>query len=272
MILINNDIYEVSKFPNGEMKMPKINLTEDQINIVWKYEGEEELVTLYFIKKHLEEMIFEKNKKCKIDLTIPYLPYSRMDRVKSKEEVFTLKYICEFINSLMFNKVCIFEPHSDVSLALLNRCEKKDLTKLLFEEYSKEYSINDLVVCFPDAGAQKRYDELNKKGYKTVVGFKKRNWETGRIESLDLLGDDVNNKIVYILDDLCSFGGTFMLTASKLKELGAKKIILVVTHCEKNILLGEITKNNIIDKVICTNSIINKNDVLNDKFLVQEVI
>lgn len=43
-----------------------------------------------------------------------------MDRVKNKDEVFTLKYFCEFINSLEFDEVTVVDPHSSVSRALLN--------------------------------------------------------------------------------------------------------------------------------------------------------
>lgn len=43
-----------------------------------------------------------------------------MDRVKNPDEVFTLKYFCEFINDLKFDVVYVNDPHSDVSMALLN--------------------------------------------------------------------------------------------------------------------------------------------------------
>ena len=41
----------------------------------------------------------------------------------------------------------------------------------------------------------------------------------------------------------------------KLKELGAKNIILYVTHCESTILEGEVLTCGLIDKVYTTNSL-----------------
>ena len=58
-----------------------------------------------------------------------------------------------------------------------------------------------------------------------------------------------------IIDDICSYGGTFYYSAKKLKELGADKIYLYVTHCENNILNGELLKDNLIEKVFTTESI-----------------
>ena len=61
-----------------------------------------------------------------------------------------------------------------------------------------------------------------------------------------------------IVDDLCSKGGTFILTASKLREMGATEIYLVVTHCEDTIFSGDILKTDLIKKVYTTNSILSK--------------
>ena len=49
------------------------------------------------------------------------------------------------------------------------------------------------------------------------------------------------------------------MTAEKLKEIGAKDIYLVVTHCEDTIFDGDILKTDLIKKVYTTDSILSKN-------------
>ena len=49
-----------------------------------------------------------------------------------------------------------------------------------------------------------------------------------------------------------------MLTAKKLKEMGAKDIYLVVTHCEDTIFEGDILKTDLIKNVFTTDSILTK--------------
>ena len=60
-------------------------------------------------------------------------------------------------------------------------------------------------------------------------------------------------KSVIIRDDICSYGGTFVAAAKELRARGVESITLVVTHCENNILKGEVF--DYIDKVITTDSI-----------------
>ena len=49
-----------------------------------------------------------------------------------------------------------------------------------------------------------------------------------------------------------------MLTGSRLRDMGASEIYLVVTHCEDTIFKGDILKTDLIKKVYTTDSILNK--------------
>lgn len=53
-------------------------------------------------------------------------------------------------------------------------------------------------------------------------------------------------------------GGRFLHSARKLKELGANKIYLYITHCENTILEGELLTSGLIEKVYTTDSIFTK--------------
>jgi ribose-phosphate pyrophosphokinase len=115
-----------------------------------------------------------------------------------------------------------------------------------------------VTMFYPDEGAMKRYSGLVNLPY--AFGIKKRNWETGKIEGLDVAGavDQITGKDILIVDDICSRGGTFYHSAKKLKELGAKDIYLYVSHCENTILEGELLDGDLIKKVFTTDSIFTK--------------
>ena len=104
----------------------------------------------------------------------------------------------------------------------------------------------------------KRYSGLVNEPY--AFGIKKRNWETGTIEGLDVAGavDLIKGKDILIVDDICSRGGTFLHSAKKLKELGANDIYLYVSHCENTILEGDLLNGDLIKKVYTTDSIFTK--------------
>ncbi len=269
MIKVNDEIVKIEHFPDGT---PKINVNvlmieekpydgSNWIDIDWFYESDNELFYLFLIKKHLEENFVNV---C-YGLHMPYIPNARMDRVKNDDEVFTLKYFCDFINSLNFDCIWILDPHSYVSAALLNNVVVEtpegyvlQAIKQLGEGQPDMNSTDDWMLFYPDEGAMKRYS--TNLPYKYAFGIKKRNWETGKIEGLDVAGcvDKIKDKIILIVDDICSRGGTFYHSAKKLKELGAKEIYLYITHCENTIFEGELLTSGLIEKVYTTNSIFTK--------------
>jgi ribose-phosphate pyrophosphokinase len=109
-------------------------------------------------------------------------------------------------------------------------------------------------IFFPDAGAHKRYSKMFSSN---VFGIKDREFETGKILSYEVSGEIKDGSTVFIVDDLCSKGGTFILAANKLKELGAKRVILITAHCENTIKEGEVLKvGSPIDWMVTTDSIL----------------
>lgn len=243
MIRIGDKVIDQLSYPDGALniKIPEV----DNLLVSWHYQNDSELFTLICLRKHF--------KNYPMALYMPYCPHARMDRVKSHEDCFTLKYFCEVINSLEFSEVYIEDPHSNVAPALLNNCITVQPYSHL-ENVLTKIDNEDIVMCYPDEGAMKRYSGLVEKPY--CFGIKKRDWETGEIQGLDLMnGEIVKDKDVLIVDDICSRGGTFVHTAKALKDAGAANVYLYVTHCERTIFNGEVFSSGLIEKVFTTNSI-----------------
>ena len=253
MIKLNGKIIEQNNFPDGTLLM-KCDPNKHAVStITWQYESDAELFALYSLKRHLDCIAPGWNSY----LYLPYIPNARQDRVKTNEDIFTLKYFAEIINSLKFKKVYSIDPHSSVSEALINNIEVVS-PKFFIDQTLININVDDILMFYPDEGAMKRYSGLVSKPY--AFGIKKRNWETGKIEGLDVAGavNQIAGKDILIVDDICSRGGTFYHSAKKLKELGANKIYLYVTHCENTILEGDLLTSGLIEKVYTTNSIFTK--------------
>ena len=128
------------------------------------------------------------------------------------------------------------------------------------EELLQNFNISEenLYIVYTDAGAAKRYGKQIEFD-KVLTASKERDFKTGYIKNLDIIGTTQSKEFkAIIVDDLCSKGGTFILTASKLREMGATEIYLVVTHCEDTIFSGDILKTDLIKKVYTTNSILSR--------------
>ncbi len=258
MIEINGKQIETGYFPDGTLlvkeEVPKIYDENRRVDILWKFENNEEIVTLMYLTRHLQS-----NGVSDVHLNMPYIPNARQDRVKTAEDIFTLKYFAELINLLNFKSVTVLDPHSYVSEALINNVIIKT-PKLYIEQVMKKINDENLILFYPDEGAMKRYSGMIDKPY--AFGIKKRDWKTGKIQGLDAAGatELIKDNSVLIVDDICSRGGTFYFSAQKLKELGAENIYLYISHCENTILSGDILDSGMIKKVFTTDSIFTKQD------------
>ena len=260
MFHVNGERIEQHHFGAGELdlKLKPIHDTP-QINIMWRYEGDDEIFTLACIRH------FYADKKCV--LTMPYLPHARQDRIKTENDVFTLQIFAAMINSLAFEKVYVWDAHSNVGLALINRCYNMDPAVFIQKAIENlGYSKDSLCLFFPDEGAQKRYGEMFP-DYNQAFGIKKRNWETRKIEGYMIVGqENVDGRHVLIIDDICSYGGTFSAAAEELLRANAEGVSLYVTHCEESINKGRLFPSGLIDHVFTTDSLV-RSDECEDKLV-----
>ncbi len=234
-----------------------------EYTIDWLYDGDQECIMLWYLVHHIRE---NTGADTPIYLWMPYIPNARMDRVKSSDEVFTLKWFAEFINSMNFTKVTVHDPHSNVATALIDRVETvpvHDSIQAALDIVNGKLGQN-VLLCYPDEGSAKRYSDVM--GMEYVFCIKHRDWRTGKIECLELTSPEkVNGRNVLIVDDICSRGGTFTFTSKALKEAGAGNIFLYVTHCEDTILKGSVLTDGLVSKVFTTRSIFRGN---NEKIII----
>ena len=269
MISVNGVIVEQKHFPDGTQRL--LDFQEQRgikvTTIVWQYENDEELVTLYFIVNHIKNNWINRD----VNLYMPYVPNARMDRTKSSNEMFTLKHFCKLINDMDFTQVRVFDPHSYVSEALINRIVIERPDYIIGRVFAKiALKSRTTAVYFPDDGAMKRYsDSFTNYMGKMFFGKKKRDWETGKILGLEIYNangdlateDDIKGQHILMVDDIMSYGGTLAYSADKLKELGAVEINAYVSHCEKSVLDRENgtfikrLENETVKKLYTTNSI-----------------
>ena len=249
MIWVNGKEIAQEHFSAGELKIKLWPSNKSRIDLVWHYENDAELFTVACIREYYA------TQDC--ILYLPYLPSARMDRVKNPEDVFTLRTFARIINSMNFERVYVWDAHSNVGPALIDRCVDVPAQNYIEEAIKKlSYAKGNLCLFFPDEGAQKRYGTMFP-DYPQAFGIKKRNWETQRIEGYMIVGEEnIKDKYVLIIDDICSYGNTFVKAAKAIEAAGAIDISLYITHCEDVISKGDIFKKDIFENVFTTNSLV----------------
>lgn len=287
MLYLNGFPVNVKQFPNGESFADVASsIVKSNKNVIkMHFQNDEDILFLQFLKDFVDELA----PKSEVILNMPYIPYSRMDR-KEESRLFTLKSFVKMINRMNFSCVHVMEPHSEVSVALLDRVKVENksiaITKnvlmnilglkgsdwlkpnYVYSKNPEDFTLEGLYdrakekniyLVYPDAGASKRYSkQIDYPNY--ITCSKKRDFNSGNINYLHINEEDYKDvvcDIAIIVDDLCSKGGTFVGAADELRRVfpNIKEIYLVVTHCENNILNGVIPKGEDITKVYTTNSI-----------------
>lgn len=166
------------------------------------------------------------------DIVIPCLLGQRADRRFKPNQAFDLKIIADFINSCNFSRVGIFDPHSDVSLALINNSFKLSPREYIFKSIDcmrTMFSLHDpMTLVSPDAGAYKKVYELAEDLGLPLVGALKHRDLDGNIDLR--FNTPVAGRHCLIVDDLADGGYTFHLLAESLKQRGAKTVCLYVSH------------------------------------------
>lgn len=265
MLYINKQLVEFITFPNNERRLDlqKEILDKKQgiVNdVYWHYENDESIFELFL----LDDAIHSLGQL--YHLYIGYMPYSRMDRVQNPGTAFSLDVLTRMIMTMTKARlaVCILDPHSSVTLAKLNEYKPGHAGEIKYSlardviEYTNLNPENAWFV-FPDKGAAKRY---NYEAYPNVIICEKvRNFATGKIEGIKAhihkeTKRPKEDAPIIIIDDLCSYGGTFVGAIKAVEnDLGikSKNNWLIVTHAEEAMTKGSVPET--FNKVFCTGSI-----------------
>ena len=165
-----------------------------------------------------------------MELFIPYFPAARQDRVMIKGEPLSVKVYADIINAMQFDKVFVFDAHSEVTPALVNNCEV--IPNHTFIEAVVKAIGNDVKLISPDGGTLKKIYKVSEflGGVEVVECSKSRDVKTGRLSGFKVYNDDLQGAECLIVDDICDGGGTFVGLAEELKNKNAGKLYLAVSH------------------------------------------
>lgn len=226
-----NEEYRAWKFPGGELhiKIKHKPHQESFQNVLIKtsIESSDDLLLLCLTIDALKNV----NKHALIDVFIGYMAYQQADRRFNEYECFSLKTICNILNSLDVNQFFVFDPHSDVTPALLNNCvviDNREFIGHIIKDLNEKG--RSITILSPDAGAYKKIFKLADN-----IGFKGRiecanKYRNGLDLEVRLSCDDFNGSDVMIIDDICVGGRTFIQLADALSNKNVGHLYLAVSH------------------------------------------
>lgn len=243
--------YSKRKYPDGQQDI-FIDATTDiskPICIDSRFNSFNDLELIICATKALRNLGSEN-----INLYIPYLLGARSDRKFSDGGTsYLVQVVAPIINSLQFKKVWCLDAHSYVAAACVNSLENIPnidfVTKILANK-------SNFHLVAPDKGAQDKVMNIAKAiGHDEIITCTKvREISTGKIKSVDV-GHfcSAKGRDLYIVDDICDGGRTFIEVANKLKDFEPGCMHLIVTHGIFSNGFDELKKY--FKTIYCTNSI-----------------
>jgi len=218
--------------PHIKIDMASINglNRNEPLKVISRIANANDLLLVLFAKNTLDYLEFRH-----IELNISYLMAARMDRVMLDGEPFSLKVIAGILNQASFKKVSIFDPHSEVTTALVDHSysiPNHQFVKDALDDYFSKNGKTNFCLVSPDAGALKKIHKLAQflQVEAVVECMKERDLKTGALTNFKTTTTDLSGQTCFIVDDICDGGGTFAGTAKMLKEKGASKVVLIVSH------------------------------------------
>lgn len=212
----NSDIdYNIFKFPDGEIQISlgEFSHKEDYINVKCRITNAEEL----FIVCQVCD-ILSRHEVC-YTLDIYYLMSMRMDRVMDFNRPFTLKIVMDILWHYDASCIRILEPHSEVFTRLNPHAEQ-----LFIGIQGLPDNLENYQIVYPDKGASERYSFHYSMNLPIIQCSKERDINTGKIISIKIDNpQDIKDKPLLIIDDLCDGGGTFCGIAEAFKKIGISK-------------------------------------------------
>ncbi|MEP7231147.1 MAG: ribose-phosphate pyrophosphokinase-like domain-containing protein [Ginsengibacter sp.] len=212
---------QIILFPDNQ---PHVNIQDikdaEEVKVICSITSSVKMIQLLQTANALDNLFAKK----KI-LAIPYLMGARFDRLMQHGDSIDLKVVANLINTCGFEKVYLFDVHSDVATMLIDHTVSIT-NKQMVEEYTKP---NAVLIC-PDAGAAKKmgkYFDWNKNLKDLVYCSKNRDVSTGNLTLEVLEPEECTDRNCVIIDDICDGGATFLAIAEKIKPA---HLTLIVTH------------------------------------------
>lgn len=244
---------EISKFPNGEIR-------------VWVKEPkiEKEVILVQSLSTPTNDHLIEFCLICDalrrggatdITAVIPWMGYSKQDKVFRSGEPLSAKVIAQIIQVGHVSKIITFDLHNKATLGFFE-IPVMDLTaKPLLIEYFRKGVGESTVVVAPDAGAVKASNAFaTELGVPIVYMDKKRDLVTGEVSVLGM-SRSVEGADVIIVDDNVFTGSTLLETAKELKKSGAKSIRVGLTHHLYVSGVQDKLDNSEIDEIVVTDTV-----------------
>ncbi len=241
---------EIDKFPDGDKYVRILDDVGDEVTVVQSSYSpqDEKLIELLLFGDALKEKGVEK-----LNAIIPYMAYSRQDRVVEEGEPVSIRAVANMLNNY-FDEYYFFDLHNPKTTRFFNDAENLIPIKSLSNYFN---DLNDPLIIAPDKGAIKRAEKLANQLNAEYDYLDKHRISPTEVE-MSVHEMNVSGNEVIIFDDIISTGGTMSEAVKLLEEQGADSIHATCTHAFLMEDASKKIKDSGAKEIVATNTIPHK--------------
>ena len=191
----------------------------------------------------------------RITAVVPYFGYARQDRKDQPRVPITAKLVANLLTVAGANRVLTMDLHAGQIQGFFDIPVDNLFAVGVFIDYISKNKLKDIVVVSPDVGGIKVARAYAKRLSAGLAIIDKRRDSPEKTEVMHILGE-VEDKNVFIVDDLISTGSSLIEAAEALKKAKAKSIQAAISH---GVLSGPAIKRidscKSLEKLLITDSI-----------------
>lgn len=245
---------EISKFNDGEIFI-KIKESVRKKTCYFIHDSsmppQDWIVSLGLINDAL--MRSSAGKICNV---LPYLKYSRQDRMVDPRTPISSSFVSVIINNNAYRVITTDLHNPAIQGSYKIPFDSLKAYPVIINHLKKNYPefLENAVLVAPDVGSAMRVESYAKRlNLPVAIAYKKRE-QAGIVSDMTIIGN-VEGKNIILVDDMIDTGGTLCKAAEILKQRGARKIWATATHGIFSKDAKQKFENSCFEKIFVTDSI-----------------
>ena len=250
----------IKKFPDKEIFVEiKENVRGEDVFVIQS--------TSFPANDHVMELLItidalKRGSAKRIAAIVPYYGYARQDRKSGPRTPISAKLLANLISIAGANRALMVDLHAGQIQGFFDiPTDNLFAAPVFISDIKKKFKSENTIIVSPDVGGVVRARAIAKRVDCDLAIIDKRGERASVSEVMNIIGE-VKDKDCILIDDICDTAGTLTNAALALKNDKAKSVYAYITHGVLSDPAIERIENSPIDKMIITDSILARDDVI----------
>ena len=250
----------IKKFPDKEIFVEiKENVRGEDVFVIQS--------TSFPANDHVMELLItidalKRGSAKRLAAIVPYYGYARQDRKSGPRTPISAKLLANLISIAGANRALMVDLHAGQIQGFFDiPTDNLFAAPVFISDIKKKFKSENTIIVSPDVGGVVRARAIAKRVDCDLAIIDKRRERASVSEVMNIIGE-VEGKNCILIDDICDTAGTLTNAATALKNDKAKSVYAYITHGVLSDPAIERIENSPIDKMIITDSILARDDVI----------